>query len=430
MEQRLGLVDADGLLDSARQGGTLRILHRNELEGAALVLRGVPDHLVEIGTGNHAAGREGLTVLQAHRVGGSLTLLALNGGDAHEGRGSRTVCSVEDVGADRLALVIRIGHGYVGLVGGQRRGLVNGDGLLDGAWQGRALGILHRNELERTTLVLRGIPDHLVKIGAGNHAADREGVTILQAHRVGSSLTLLALNGRDAHEGGCGFTVRSVEDVSADRLALVIRIGHGHVGLVGGQRRGLVNGDGLLERARQSRTLRILNRDEAERTTLVLRGVPHHLVKIGAGDDLIGDDGVSAQQAHSAGGSLAILALDGCDAHEGGSRLIVGAAEDSRSQGLVFTVRVGNRCVLAVGGQRLDLRHRVSVTPFRRFRRIRGGGVWRGWCGGFRGGCSCCVGYSGRSGCLSLRAFVRGPGRGCRCGSGCQRGRVHRGGSS
>ena len=128
-----------------------------------------------------------------------------------------------------------------------------------------------------------------------------------------------------------------------------------------------MNGDGLLERARQSRTLRILNRDEAERTTLVLRGVPHHLVKIGAGDDLIGDDGVAAQQAHRAGGSLAILALDGRDAHEGGSRLIVGAAEDSRSQGLVFTVRVGNRCIFAVGGQRLDLWQRVSVAPFRGF---------------------------------------------------------------
>ena len=311
----------------------------------------------------------------------------------------------------------------------QRPGLVDADGLLDSTRQGRTLGILYRNELERAALVLRGVPDHLVEIGTGNHAAGGEGVTTLQAHRVGSSLAVLALNGRDAHERWCGGAVRAVEDVSADRLALVIRIGHGHVGLVGGQRRGLVNGDGLLERARQSRTLRILNRDEAERTTLVLRGVPHHLVKIGAGDDLIGDDGVAAQQAHRAGGSLAILALDGRDAHEGGSRLIVGAAEDSRSQGLVFTVRVGNRCIFAVGGQRLDLWQRVSVTPFRRFRRIRGGGVWRGWCGGFRGGCSCCVGYSGRSGCLSLRAFVRGPGRGCRCGSGCQRGRVRRGGS-
>ena len=239
MEQRLGLVDADGLLDSARQGGTLRILHRNELEGAALVLRGVPDHLVEIGTGNHAAGREGVTVLQAHRVGGSLTLLALNGGDAHEGRGSRTVCSVEDVGADRLALVIRIGHGYVGLVGGQRRGLVNGDGLLDGAWQGRALGILYRNELERAALVLRGVPDHLVEIGASNHAAGREGVTTLQAHRVGGSLAVLALNGRDAHEGGRGFTVRPVEDPVTYDLALVEGVVQGDVGLVGGQRGGL-----------------------------------------------------------------------------------------------------------------------------------------------------------------------------------------------
>ena len=312
----------------------------------------------------------------------------------------------------------------------QRPGLVDADGLLDGARQGGTLRILHRDELERTTLVLRGVPDHLVEIGTGNHAAGRECITTLQAHRVGSSLTLLALNGGDAHERWCGCTVRAVEDVSTHRLVLVIRIGHGHVGLVGGQRRGLVNGDGLLDGAWQGRALGILYRDELERAALVLRGVPDHLVEIGAGDDLIGDDGVAAQQAHSAGGSLAVLALDGRDAHEGGSRLIVGAAEDSRSQGLVFTVRVGNRCIFTVGGQRLDLWQRVSVTPFRRFRRIRGGGVWRGWCGGFRGGCSCCVGYSGRSGCLSLRAFVRGPGRGCRCGSGCQQGRVHRGGSS
>ena len=239
VEHGPALVDADGLLDGTRQGRALRILNRNELERAALVLRGVPDNLVEIGASNHAAGRESIPVLQAHRVGGGVAVLALNGGDAHERWCGCTVRSVEDVSADRLALVIRIGHGYVGLVGGQRMGLVDGDGLLDRTRQGRALGVLHRNELERATLVLRGIPDNLVEIGASNHAAGREGVTTLQAHRVGGSLAVLALNGRDAHEGGRGFTVRPVEDPVTYDLALVEGVVQGDVGLVSGQRRRL-----------------------------------------------------------------------------------------------------------------------------------------------------------------------------------------------
>ena len=87
-----GLVDADSLLDCTRQGRALGILRRNELERATLVLRGVPDHLVEIGGENHAAGGEGVTTLQAHRVGGSVAVLAPeSGGDAHEGGGSCTV---------------------------------------------------------------------------------------------------------------------------------------------------------------------------------------------------------------------------------------------------------------------------------------------------------------------------------------------------
>ena len=118
-------------------------------------------------------------------------------------------------------------------------GLVDGDGLLDRTRQGRALGVLHRNELERATLVLRGIPDNLVEIGASNHAAGREGVTTLQAHRVGGSLAVLALNGRDAHEGGRGFTVRPVEDPVTYDLALVEGVVQGDVGLVSGQRRRL-----------------------------------------------------------------------------------------------------------------------------------------------------------------------------------------------
>ena len=131
------------------------------------------------------------------------------------------------------------------------------------------------------------------------------------------------------------------------------------------QRLGLVDADGLLDSARQGGTLRILHRNELEGAALVLRGVPDHLVKIGAGDDLIGDDGVAAQQAHRAGGSLAILALDGRNAHEGRSRLFAGSAEDIGPQSLVLAVCVRNRRVFAVGGKRFGLRHRVAIT-FRR----------------------------------------------------------------